>query len=336
MNKKTGTRFFYLTLNFLFFIVQTGPGVLSQSYSYHPFYLTVKKEGAPKALLPIMEVNSRLTGKRGVSLPFSDYCEPIASVSSDFKNMFDAAVGLGKKRNWRYVELKGGSRFLTDSKPSENFYGHTLDLTLGLKKLETNLRNSCRRNIKRARREHVAIHISSSLETLNSFCRLNDITRKVHGLPPQPYRFFQHLQHYMISEGMGFIVLASHGKKAIAANVYLNLGGKIVYKYGASNQTGRDLRANNLVMWEAIKWGVKNGYGTLCFGRTEPDNEGLRRFKMGFNPEEHLIQYYRYDLTTDEFICGPDRINAVYKKIFAKLPLQILRLLGRALYPHVG
>ena len=135
---------------------------------------------------------------------------------------------------------------------------------------------------------------------------------------------------------MGFIVLASLQGTAIAANVYFTFGDQILYKYGASDRAFQHLRANNLVMWEAIKWGCGHGYRALCFGRTEPDNEGLRQFKAGWGARERLIKYYRYDLRKEAFIKAPGIVKPLYRKIFSKLPIPVLNMLGGILYRHMG
>jgi len=49
-------------------------------------------------------------------------------------------------------------------------------------------------------------------------------------------------------------MLASHKGKNIASAVYFHFGDKAIYKYGASDRKYQHLRANNLVMWEAIRW----------------------------------------------------------------------------------
>ena len=64
---------------------------------------------------------------------------------------------------------------------------------------------------------------------------------------------------------MGFIVLGSYRGAAIAANVYFHFGDQVIYKYGASDKTYQHLRANNLVMWEAIKWACDKGYKAFSF-----------------------------------------------------------------------
>ncbi len=134
---------------------------------------------------------------------------------------------------------------------------------------------------------------------------------------------------------MGFIVLASFHGATIAANVYFCIGDQVIYKYGASDRAYQHLRVNNLVMWEAIKWACDKGYKVLSFGRTEPENEGLRQFKTGWSAREYLIKYYRYDLRKDAFIKATGIINPFHKKLFSKLPIPVLNMPGQySLSPH--
>ena len=53
--------------------------VLYEAYRYQPYVLSVFDGDRPVVMWPVMQINSFLTGRRGVSLPFSDYCDPILS-----------------------------------------------------------------------------------------------------------------------------------------------------------------------------------------------------------------------------------------------------------------
>jgi hypothetical protein len=324
------------TPGYSFFHTSTWAEVLRKSYNYTPVYLCAREQNKFASLLPVMEVDSFLTGKRGVCLPFTDACEPIAQTAQEFQKLFDQAVALGRKRKWKYLEIRGGEKYLSAEKPSQLFFGHILDLSCGRQQLFSNLRDSTRRNIKKAQNEKVEVNISNSLTAVKEFYQLNAMTRKEHGLPPQPYKFFQHLHDKVISRNMGFIATASLRDRAIAANVYLNFGEEVIYKYGASDKAWQHLRANNLVMWEAIKWSCDRGFQRLCFGRTEPEHKGLMQFKAGWGAKAYQIYYYRYDLQKNVFTTNPSDINPLFKKIFSKLPIPVLGMLGRMLYRHMG
>src|SRR5207247_3356320 len=51
--------------------------VLTRTYGHKPYYLRLTGDGKTAALLPLMEVSSGLTGRRGVCLPFSDFAAPL-------------------------------------------------------------------------------------------------------------------------------------------------------------------------------------------------------------------------------------------------------------------
>ena len=51
--------------------------VLSKTYGHKALVLTWCRNGEVAAALPLLEVASPLTGRRGVSLPFTDFCKPL-------------------------------------------------------------------------------------------------------------------------------------------------------------------------------------------------------------------------------------------------------------------
>lgn len=319
-----------------FFHTANWADVLSRSYDYKPFYLCKKTNSTLESLMPIMEVASMLTGTRGVSLPFSDACPLPVSNKDEFQKLFNHAVDFGKKRKWKYLELRGGDEYLIREKPSTVFWGHALDLSCGSEKLFSGLRNSTQRNIRKAKSANVDVSISQSLDAVKEFCRLNVMTRKEHGLPPQPYNFFRNLHKQVIDQNMGFVATASIGNHVIAANVYLHFGNEVIYKYGASDKKYQHLRANNLVMWEAINWSCDSGLKAMNFGRTEPEHKGLMQFKDGWGAKTYKITYYRYNLEGGTFVGVSETINPAIKNIFSNLPKPILRILGNFLYRHIG
>jgi lipid II:glycine glycyltransferase (peptidoglycan interpeptide bridge formation enzyme) len=109
-----------------------------------------------------------------------------------------------------------------------------------------------------------------------------------------------------------------------------------VFKFGASDYSFQRLRPNNLVIWEAIGHYASNGFTILHLGRTSLANTGLRRFKRGFGGDEELIEYYKYDLRKQSFVCDFDYSEGPVSRVFRWLTLPALRMSGRLLYPHLG
>ena len=378
-----------------FFHSSAWAGVLAESYGYTPFYFTVMEEDRLRALVPLMEVNSFITGKRGVSLPFTDSCGPILEEGIEFQDLFARIIEYGQAQGWKYIELRGGEEYSrsqesvirSQERPTRNassirnphsefrnfmstsnlqpvpgtrhpatvrssltgnpepatrncpyitYYTHTLELTKGEKALHSGLHDSTRRNIRKAEKEKVEVRIEKTGDALKEFCRLNRLTRREHGLPPQPYHFFEKVHRHIISEKKGFIALAYFQDRAIAGNMYFHFGDRAVYKYGASDKAYQHLRANNLVMWEAIRWFAGKGFKSLCFGRTERENEGLRQFKAGWGAEETQVHYFRYDLRQNAFVPGKEKGEPPYATLFRATPAPILNAIGSLLYRHMG
>jgi len=310
--------------------------VLHESYQYSPLYFTVFDNGKLLALLPLMEVRSILTGCRGVSLPFTDHCEPILSEGLELQDLIDHLLKHASGRGWKFVELRGGTNMPPDIPHYSYFYCHKLDLEKSEQEMFSTFRGSTIRNIKKATKEGVKINIDQSFEATKEFYRLNCITRRDHGLPPQPKWFFKNLHDYVISKNLGFVVLATHNGSNIAGAVYFHFGNKAIYKYGASDKGFQHLRANNLVMWEAIKWYSGNGYETFSFGRTEPENDGLRQFKAGWGATEEIVKYYRFDVRNNAFVFGDRGSSGLQKKIFSMMPIALAKGVGALLYKHAG
>ena len=310
--------------------------VLRESYGYHPHYLIERHNGRFSALLPFMEIDSVLTGRRGVSLPFSDHVDPIIGSDISPPDLVAAATEYAISRGWRYLDFHGGHNLLPGSQPSSEFVGHRLALADGSALGQPQPSASARRNIKKATRMGVEVDITRTHDALNEFYRLHCLTRKRHGLPAQPFRFFQKLYDVMLSAGLGEIVRAVHKGRTLGAAVFLHYGDDVLFKFGASDLRHQHLRMNDLIFGEAIRWFAKSGFRTLDFGRTEAGNRGLRRFKSGWGAEEYPIRYYKYDVRHRGVIRSSERLDRVIQTTFRMMPIPISRAIGRTLYRHLG
>jgi len=309
--------------------------VLKESYRYQPLYFASSENGQLRLSMPFMEVYSPFTGRRGISLPFSDQCAPYFLDQRYLHEAVDLAVEHGRKAGWRYIEWRATGYF-DDCVPSwADYHTHEILLSGSEASLFARLKASNRRNINKATQAGQSIEISQSWDAVISFYRLHGLTRKRHGLPPQPLIFFKKVFEHVISGGYGHVISASHAGRVIASSMFFHFGKRALYKYGASESAYLHLRPNNLIMWEAIKWYRSHNYETLSLGRTEMDNPGLLRYKQGWGAEENLLKYFRYDYKEKAFLAKrPEKV--LYKKLLSKFPERLLRVIGSLAYRHVG
>ncbi|MDE3067230.1 MAG: GNAT family N-acetyltransferase [Verrucomicrobiota bacterium] len=320
--------------NHSFFHSAAWARVLETTYGFRLVYLTGNQADAVRCVLPLMEVDSWLTGRRGVALPFTDDCPPLCPDTASGRRLMQGALEFGRSRGWKSVEFRGGRELFDSAPASLSFYGHCLNLEEKEDRLFSRLESSVRRAIRKAEKSGVTTAVSGDLDAMKVFYSLQCKTRKKHGLPPQPFAFFRNIWEHVVSKDLGVVVVASHQRRPVAAAVHFQLGERAVYKFGASDNAFQQLRGANLVMWEAIKWHARHGAKTLHFGRTSIGNEGLRRFKLNWGAQEHKIEYVKYDLRKHAFVTETDEATGWYNRLFNVLPVGLSRLIGAVLYPH--
>lgn len=310
---------------------------LQHAYGFKPEYHVLRSTAGDTALMPVMEVNSWLTGRRGVSLPFTDACAPLCRDPEGLRLVLASAEQRGTERHWSHLEVRGHPADAANRSLSmATFVGHQLALGEDLAVIWSGLDPATRRAVRRAREAGVEATMSTALSDLALFYSLLGVTRRRHGLPPQPWSFFERVHEHLIAGGHGHVWLAHHAGVPVAGAVFLTFGDNVVYKWGASLESHQHLRANNLVMWEAIAWHAQHGYVALDFGRTSRMNEGLRRFKRGWGAAEHPVTYLRVDLSTGRRVTTLDRTAGWHTALFRHAPPVVARWVGAMLYRHAA
>jgi hypothetical protein len=311
--------------------------VLANVYKYRICHIVLRKPDRMGALLPIAEVSSFITGRRGVSLPFADECSPLLCPQVSLEEVLDSALPHACARRWRYLELRTNAEGVPGAVASTDYRTHSLSLEPTDDAQFAKLRSSQQRNIRKAVREGVEIHRLQTHNAVDEYYLLHCLTRKRQGVPPQPRRFFQAIHQFIIERGNGFVLLARYKGQWVAGGVFLHFGQNAVYKFGASNLGFQHVRPNSLLMWEAIRYYRAAGMKQFSFGRTDPNHAGLLQFKRSWGAEEAPLRYYRVG------IGKPVRLRldrsegkGIASKIIRHMPVPMLRLVGELAYRHLG
>ena len=310
--------------------------VLQDTYGFSPAFFVQGAATDSEAIMPLMEVNSWLTGRRGVALPFTDECPPLIARPDHFHEFWSTVLTHARARRWKFLECRGGRSLFGDVPASTVFHGHLLDLRQGEAPLFARLDGAIRRAVRKGEQSGLTLTTSQDLRAVQTFYTLLCQTRQRHGLPAQPYKFFANIHRHILAKNHGQVVLAHHGDIPVAGAVFFHFGRTCLYKFGASDASQQHLRANNLVMWEAIKWHARHGFAQLDFGRTSLGNEGLRRYKLGWGTVERSVEYVRFDLRSGQFVTVKDGAAGWHNHLFRSLPISLSRLAGSLLYKHAA
>lgn len=316
-----------------FFHTSAWARVLHETYGHTPVYFCDIRNKELRGLLPVMEVRTPWLGRCGVSLPFTDLCPPLFGSGEPGWNPYDLAVQHGHARRWRWLECRGGERRWAGAVPSVVFHAHSISLKESPEKLSRNFRGTVRTALKKAKAAGLRVGFEQTAQAVETFYRLHTLTRHRHGVPPQPRRFFDSIGRHVLETGHGVVAFAFLGEKPVAAAMFFYRGKQAFLKFAASDYNFQQMRPNNLLLWEAMKWLQERGVGSLHLGRTSMAQSGLRRFKLGFGAEEQRLEYFKYALAERAFVAGADRAQNVFNLLFRLLPLPLLRLSGTLLYP---
>lgn len=283
-----------------------------------------------------MEIDSLLTGRRGVSLPFTDSCEPLLGNECLKLEMTEAVKRYGREHRWKSVEFRGGFDGLAGKGCGQAFVSHRIDLSMGEEATLAACKSSVRTAVRKAEHAGIEIEFAETESALETYYSLHCQTRQRHGLPPQPLSFFRSIARNVFGARQGFVAVARQSGRAVAGAVFFIFGERAIYKYGASDLQFQHLRPMNLLFWRTMQSLVSRGFVVLELGRSSSVNDGLRRFKLGWGALESSLSYLKYDLRKDLVVAEIDRAGGWHNAIFSALPPSLSRLCGELLYRHVS
>jgi len=311
---------------------------LVSTYGFRPLAIegSCKKESAGSRAI-FCVVDSWATGRRLVSLPFADHCEPLVEGPEGVAALVEWIQEEQKRGKWKYIELRpiDSERFAgTVLASSRSYWLHTLSLEPSAEALFSNLdKDNLQRRIRRAERERLAYTRGSSLELLDSFYRLLLKTRRRQALLPQPRKWFENLLKYMSPDAE--IRLASKGATSVGAIFTLRHKGTVVYKYGCSDERYHNLGAMPFLFWKTIQESKNEGAEQIDFGRTDLDHAGLIAFKDHFGATRRRLTYLRYPPEAAAASNIPTGLGFA-RRLFRVLPDFAAAGLGRLAYRHFG
>jgi lipid II:glycine glycyltransferase (peptidoglycan interpeptide bridge formation enzyme) len=165
-----------------------------------------------------------------------------------------------------------------------------IDLTKSEDELLRSFNSKTRYNIRLAERKGVTVEEDNSDKAFDKYLDL--MKRTV-----EHQRFYAHdtKYHKLMWESLNLkikntnskvarLLVAKHNKKIITTWILFVWKDTLYYPYGARDERYNSLMANNLMMWETIKYGKNLKLKTFDLWGREP-GKGFTKFKEGYNPE---------------------------------------------------
>lgn len=157
-----------------------------------------------------------------------------------------------------------------------------IDLTPSEDDLMKSFSSKTRYNIRLAQKHGVKVEIDNSDKAFEKYLELTAETNKRQGFYSHTPRYHKLMWKYL-KEKIANLLVAKYDNEIISTWILFNRDGFLYYPYGASTDKHKEVMANNLMMWEAIRFGKSLKLKTFdLWGREE--GKGFTKFKEGYNP----------------------------------------------------
>ncbi len=196
-------------------------------------------------------------------------------------------------------------------------YNFVLDVDKSEEELMASMKQKTRYNIRVAEKRGVVVEIDNSQEAFERYLELTLETTKRQGFYAHSEKYHRQMWETLGKSGMAHLLVAKYQGSIITTWMLFKFGDTLYYPYGASTREHREVMANNLMMWEAIKLAKKWGLKYLdMWGALGPDPDprdpwyGFHTFKAGYGARH--VEY----IGTWDYVASP-LLYQVYKLVDA-------------------
>ena len=286
-------------------------------------------------ILPLFKILSIFTGSRLVSLPFSNMAGPLGESDGEKEKLIEYADRKRESLDCKYLELRtengiNDKNFIAEEKT--DFLNSRIILSNDIDKMWSLINGNARTSVRKAEKAGVGVREGDAEKDIQTFYRLNLITRKRHGTPSFPIGFFKNI----IKELKGTkLLFAEIEEKRIASIMISTFKDSVYYMYSVSDDEYKHLCPTDLLLWNAIKRASSDGFRCFDLGRSDITNKGLIFFKEKWAAESRALKYYY--LPKSNFVSSRTgfKFNMV-NTLFKKLPIDIAKVLGPPLVKRLG
>ncbi len=159
-----------------------------------------------------------------------------------------------------------------------------IDLTKDEEELLKSFSSKTRYNIRLAEKHGVVVTEDNSDKAFKKYLELTFSTARRQGFYAHTKKYHQLMWEYLKPAGIAHLLTAKYGGKILTTWILFVWKDTLYYPYGASSEEHKEVMANNLMMWEAIRFGKKMGLKKFdLWGKEE--GKGFTKFKEGYNPQ---------------------------------------------------
>jgi CelD/BcsL family acetyltransferase involved in cellulose biosynthesis len=312
--------------------------MLCATYDHRPLCVVRERAGgdAVAGVAPFMLVRSCLTKPRLVSLPFTSYCDAPVDDTSLTEGLDFARHSVPEAASVLVKRLRPLPRVPAGFRANTGYMTHLISLVPDTDEVLRRFHPSqIRRSIRKGEKCGLLFRWSNDLDDMKAFYALLVKTRRRHGLPPPPWRFYGNMHKYLLQANLLRLGIVERNGVPLAAAIVITSRQTWHLEYQASDARAWPLKVNQTLVWELIKEARSAGAISFDMGRSFAGNKSLVEYKDRWGAVRCPLHYY----STSDRSGAPSEPSAwrrAYVAVNQRLPSVLLRWQGWLLYPHMS
>lgn len=331
---------------------------VARCFQHQPHSLAARRGGRVVGVLPLLLVESRLTGRRLISMPYAVAGGPLFADETARKSLEEGLRALQAALDVEQAEIRSEHARFRDAAALEGYVKFERALPATEADVLTSVPRKARAVIRHAM-ERERLIITEGAAQLPLMWRLYALNMRRLGSPAYPMRFLKALLAEMRSgddlggvEHRAYRTIAQDGScpaaghritvawrrgRPVAGLVSFAFKDRLLpYFYGCRPEA-RECGAAHYLYYDLMRWGVARGFALFDFGRSRVTNRGACEFKrlMGFEPRPLGYQLVMRDAQAPKRPLRPDdRRIALAQHVWRRLPLGVTTYLSGKLAKH--
>lgn len=295
------------------------------AYGLRSFYLLKRAGNEITGILPLFLVRSPILGKALVSVPFHGYGGVCADDDRVARELVDAAKEVTARRRVQYLELRHFDAPHLDLTVTDRYVTYLVDLCGDPDDLWRCLRSEIRNRVRKAIKSGLACRVGNAY--LGDFYRVYAEHMRDLGTPVHSLGLFQRMMDEY-SDQMTVFVIQGWGR-TIGGMVTLRYRDTLNNLWTSSLRRYSKYAPNNLLYWNALKFGCEQGLRCFDFGRSTRGT-GPAEFKRRWGARVWPLHYYRWASEGQESF-GPvasDYGDKSFVRMWKRLPVPLTKVIG--------
>jgi FemAB-related protein (PEP-CTERM system-associated) len=320
------------------FVAQKGSGnfslvydwrkIFKEAYGLTSYYFGYWRGTELHGIFPLVKIKRKPFINRLISLPYLNHGGLYADHPQFQEELLQEAKRLLRDENLKSIELRQLMPLFEGPPPLPSYWTLQLSLQETEEKQWETLSAKVRNLVRKGKNKGLILHRGS--EYLNTFYQIYAAKMRDLGTPVHSQLWFATILATFPQQVEILVVFATD--QPIAGMFLFKYQGGLWDMWASSLKKYHHLVPNMFLYWEAIRYGVKNNFQYLDFGRSQY-NDRTFQFKKQWGATPKPLFYTNVNSLGSLLLQEPKKQYAHLARLWQKLPLSLTLRIGPFVRP---